>query len=191
MRFDSLAIAGAWLVRIEPHVDERGFFARTFCANEFAAHGLPSVMVQESVSYNEKRGTLRGLHFQWAPSREAKLVRCVRGRLYDVLVDLRPTSETYLRSVGVELDADGHQAVFIPHGVAHGFLTLEDRTEVFYEMSDVFAPDLAGGFRWNDPAFGIEWPEPVRVISERDATYEAFDRAGFEARWSRGMTAAE
>jgi dTDP-4-dehydrorhamnose 3,5-epimerase len=186
MRFGPLPIDGAMLVRIEPQRDPRGFFARTFCAAEFAEHKLPTAALQASVSYNERAGTVRGMHFQWPPSREAKLVRCLRGRLCDVLLDLRPQSGSYLRHVAVDLDEDNRDAVFIPHGVAHGFQTLSARTEVLYQMTDVYAPQLAAGLRWNDPAFAIQWPmtEDI-VISERDVAYPDFDRQGFEAELRR------
>jgi dTDP-4-dehydrorhamnose 3,5-epimerase len=182
MRFESLPIDGAMLVRIEPQRDARGFFARIYCAAQFGAQGLPTEAVQTSVSFNEHPGTVRGIHFQWPPSREAKLVRCLRGRLCDVLLDLRPQSSSYLRHVAVTLDEDNRDAVFIPHGVAHGFQTLAGRTEVQYQMTDSYAPQLAAGVRWNDPAFAIRWPmsEPI-VISDRDATYPDFDRRHFEA----------
>src|ERR1700674_1685520 len=150
MRFEPLAIDGAALVRIEPQTDSRGFFARTFCVEEFAAAGLPTRAVQASVSYNERAGTVRGMHFQWPPSQEGKLVRCIRGRLHDVLLDLRPRSSTYLQHCAVTLDEENRDAVFIPPGIAHGFQTLVPRTEVLYQMSDRFAPELAAGVRWND-----------------------------------------
>jgi dTDP-4-dehydrorhamnose 3,5-epimerase len=186
MRFEPLAIAGAVLVQLERMSDERGFFARTFCVEQFAEQGLPTAAVQSSVSFNQRVGTVRGIHFQWPPSKEAKLVRCVRGGVLDVLLDLRPHSASYLRHVAVELDEDNHAAVFIPHGVAHAFQTLRERSEVLYQMSDVYAPVLAAGVRWNDPAFGIKWPiTDGVVISERDATYPDFDRRGFEAELNR------
>jgi dTDP-4-dehydrorhamnose 3,5-epimerase len=185
MRFEPLPIDGAMLIRIEPQPDSRGFFARTYCAAEFAAHDLPTAALQASISYNEHPGTVRGMHFQWPPSREAKLVRCLRGRLCDVLLDLRPRSPSYLEHIAVNLDEDSRDAVFIPHGVAHGFQTLAARTEVLYQMTDVYAPQLAAGWRWNDPAFAIRWPmtEGI-VISDRDATYPDFDRSHFEAELS-------
>jgi dTDP-4-dehydrorhamnose 3,5-epimerase len=180
MLFENLEIPGAAVVRIERKTDPRGFFARTFCAGEFSSHGLPHEMVQASISYNEHRGTIRGLHFQRPPSREGKLVRCIRGRLFDVLLDLRPDSPTYLQHRSVMLDDDSRAAVFIPHGVAHGFQTLSERAEVLYLMSDFYAPDLGAGVRWNDPAFAIEWPLEAAIISERDAGYPSFDRSAFE-----------
>jgi dTDP-4-dehydrorhamnose 3,5-epimerase len=185
MRFEALDIAGAMLVRIERHVDERGFFARSFCAQEFAAHGLPTEAVQASISFNARAGTIRGMHFQWPPSKEAKLVRCVRGRICDVLLDLRPDSASYLQHVALTLDEENRDAVFIPHGIAHGFQTLADSTEVLYQMNDYFAPDLAVGVRWNDPAFGIAWPRETTVISERDSGCKDFDRVAFEKELAR------
>jgi dTDP-4-dehydrorhamnose 3,5-epimerase len=169
------------LIGIEPLRDERGFFARTLCAREFADAGLSTAFVQSSTSFSERRGTVRGMHFQWPPSREAKLVRCVRGALIDVLLDLRPHSSSYLRHVAVELNAQNRGAVFIPHGVAHGFQTLADATEVHYQMTDWYAPELGGGVRWNDAAFGIQWPlETDIVISNKDEAYPDFDRRAFE-----------
>ncbi len=186
MKFEALAVHGAFVVGIERNVDERGFFARTFCVQEFADAGLPANVVQASVSFNERRGTVRGMHFQWPQSRECKLVRCVKGSLFDVLLDLRPDSPTYLRHASVRLDEDNHDAVFIPHGIAHGFQTLADATEVSYQMTDTYAPALAAGVRWNDPRFGIEWPITQGiVISERDANYADFDRQPFEAELAR------
>jgi dTDP-4-dehydrorhamnose 3,5-epimerase len=185
MLFEALDIAGAALVKIEPKADARGFFARTFCAREFAVHGLPAAFVQTSLSYNERRGTVRGLHFQWPPSREGKLVRCIRGALLDVLLDLRPDSPSYLRHCAIQLAEQSGDAVFIPHGIAHGFQTLTDQTEVLYQMTDFFAPHLSSGVRWNDPAFGIRWPIADIVISERDELCARFDRAQFEAERAR------
>jgi dTDP-4-dehydrorhamnose 3,5-epimerase len=190
MRFEPLgSIDGAALVRIEPHPDERGFFARTFCVQEFAAVGLPTAALQASVSYNERTGTVRGMHFQWPPSQEGKLVRCIRGRLYDVLLDLRPRSPSYLQHVGVILDEDNRDAVFIPPGIAHGFQTQLPRTEVLYQMTDNYAPELAAGVRWNDPAFAIRWPMSRIVISERDAAYPDFDAREFERELQRRSAA--
>ncbi|MFO1313567.1 MAG: dTDP-4-dehydrorhamnose 3,5-epimerase [Burkholderiales bacterium] len=182
MYFEALRIDAAWRVAIERHEDERGFFARTFCVDEFAAAGLPTAVVQTSLSYNAKRGTLRGMHFQWPPSREGKLVRCLRGAVHDVLLDLRPESASYLQHTALVLDDDRRDAVFIPAGVAHGFQTLTDDAEVLYQMTDAYAPDLAAGVRWNDRAFGLAWPmKAPSVISPRDEAYPDFDRAAFEA----------
>jgi dTDP-4-dehydrorhamnose 3,5-epimerase len=181
MLFAELTVAGAALVRMERHADTRGFFARTWCAREFAQAGLPSAFVQSSISHNNRRGTLRGMHFQWPPSQEAKLVRCIRGALLDVLLDLRPGSPSYLAHCAVELTAENGDAVFIPHGVAHGFQTLADCTEILYQMTDFYAPALSTGVRWNDPAFAIRWPLKDTVISERDAHCPLFERAAFEA----------
>jgi dTDP-4-dehydrorhamnose 3,5-epimerase len=190
MRFEPLeTIDGAALVRIEPNADSRGFFARTFCVQEFAAAGLPTAVVQASLSYNERPGTVRGLHFQWPPSQEGKLVRCIRGRLYDVLLDLRPVSPTYLQHIGVTLDEDNRVAVFIPPGIAHGFQTLLPHTEVLYQMTDKYAPALAAGVRWNDPAFSVRWPIAEIVISERDAGYPDFDARQFERELERRRSA--
>lgn len=188
MRFEPLEIPDAALVHLEPHPDLRGFFARSVCVEEFAAHGLPTVFVQSSISYNRRRGTVRGLHFQWPPSREGKLIRCVRGVVLDVLLDLRPASATYLTHRAVRLDENNRDAVFVPSGVAHGFQTLADDTEILYQMTDFHAPDLAAGLRWNDPALGIAWPQTADVvISARDAAYPDFDRGRFESELSRRM----
>jgi dTDP-4-dehydrorhamnose 3,5-epimerase len=182
MLFEALELSGAALVKMERHCDERGFFARSVCVEEFQAHGLPGGFVQSSVAWNSRRGTVRGMHFQWPPSREGKLVRCLRGAIYDVLLDLRPAETTYLKHRAVVLDQDNRDAVFIPSGVAHGFQTLADDCEVLYQMTDSHAPALAAGVRWNDAAFGINWPIAGSiVIAERDATYADFDRRSFEA----------
>jgi dTDP-4-dehydrorhamnose 3,5-epimerase len=167
-------IAGAFVVEPQPHVDERGFFARTWCADEFAAHGLTARLVQASVSYNRRRGTLRGLHYQLAPHAETKLVRCTRGAIWDVIVDLRPDSPTYRGHTAVVLDADNRLALYVPEGCAHGFQTLADDSEVLYQMSASHAPESARGVRWDDPAFAIMWPPADRIISERDRRYPDF-----------------
>jgi dTDP-4-dehydrorhamnose 3,5-epimerase len=187
MRLEPLALDGAWLITPEPAADERGFFARIICVTEFASHNLNGAFVQSSISYNRKRGTFRGMHFQWPPSREAKLVRCVRGSICDILLDLRPGSPTFRRQAQVTLDDVSRNAVYIPWGFAHGFQTLADHTEVQYHMTDEFRPDLADGLRWDDPAFDIVLPEPVRVIAPRDSTYPLFDLAVYEARFRSGV----
>jgi dTDP-4-dehydrorhamnose 3,5-epimerase len=172
--FTATEPAGVVIIEPERVEDERGFFARSFCAREFAARGLDPRVAQCNVSFNRTRGTLRGLHFQHPPHTETKLVRCTRGALYDVAVDLRPDSPTFLVHIAVELSARNGRMLYVPEGFAHGFQTLEDDTEVFYQMSAAFSPDAAGGVRWNDPAFAIEWPLEVSAISERDRTYPDF-----------------
>ena len=175
MLFDATPIAGVVRVRIERREDERGFFARTYCDKEFAAAGLASCSVQSSISYNRKAGTVRGMHFQWPPSREAKLVRCVHGGIFDVALDLRPDSKTFKQHVAFELRDDSRDALYIAPGLAHGFQTLTTDAEVLYQMSDFYAPQLAAGVRWNDPAFGIQWPVSEVTIVDRDREYPNFD----------------
>lgn len=170
-------ISGVFEIDIEPNGDERGFFARTWCSQEFARHGLKPELVQCSVSFNHKKGTLRGLHYQAEPHPEAKLVRCTSGAIYDVAVDLRQQSPTFKKWIGVELSAENRKSLYIPEGCAHGFLTLRDNSEIFYQMSEFYHPDLSRGVRWNDPAFAVCWPAEVEVISERDRTYPDFDPA--------------
>ncbi|MEJ2408775.1 MAG: dTDP-4-dehydrorhamnose 3,5-epimerase [Novosphingobium sp.] len=174
MKFIATNVDGA--VVVEPRVltDERGTFVRTFCAETFAEQGLPTVFPQCNISTNVRRGTLRGLHFQIAPETEAKLVRATHGRVFDVALDLRAGSPSYLKWAAVELDAARHNAFYIPAGCAHGFLTLEDDSALFYHMSAAYAPELARGVRWDDPAFAIDWPFAPEVISARDASYPDF-----------------
>jgi dTDP-4-dehydrorhamnose 3,5-epimerase len=171
MKFTETKLAGAFIVEPEPREDTRGFFARTFCAREFAEKGLSSGFVQCSVSMTRERGAVRGLHYQIAPAAEAKLVRCVAGALLDVIVDLRPESKTYLQHVGVELTARNRRALYVPEMFAHGFQTLESDTEVFYQISAFFAPDLARGLRFDDPKLAIKWPLPVMNMSEKDRNW--------------------
>jgi dTDP-4-dehydrorhamnose 3,5-epimerase len=175
MIFVETELPGVFAIEIEPKPDERGFFARTWCQNELAEQGLDSHLVQCSLSYNTKKGTLRGMHFQAAPHGETKLVRCSKGAIYDVALDLRHDSKTYRRWIGVTLTAEKRNALYIPKGCAHGFLTLVDDSEVFYQMSDFYHADSARGVRWNDPAFGIVWPGKVEIISPRDANYPDFE----------------
>ena len=174
MKFTATEIPGVVVVEIEPLEDERGFFARGFCAEEFAAQGLTSAFVQTNIAFNAARGTLRGLHYQASPAPEPKLVRCTRGAIFDVAVDLRRGSPSYRRWCGYELSAANHRALHIPEGCAHGLLTLEDDTEVCYLMGAAYDPALARGVRWNDPAFAIDWPFAPAVISERDAAFPNF-----------------
>jgi dTDP-4-dehydrorhamnose 3,5-epimerase len=172
--FTETKLKGAFIIEPERLEDERGFFARTWCEREAAAYGFTPRWVQTNISFNKKKGTLRGLHYQAAPYEEAKMVRCTMGMIYDVIVDLRADSQTFMQWFAVELTAENRKALFIPEGLAHGFLTLEDNTEVFYQMSEFYAPEYARGVRWNDPAFGIQWPAEVQIISERDRQYPSF-----------------
>jgi dTDP-4-dehydrorhamnose 3,5-epimerase len=174
MIFSPTAIAGVVIVDPERHVDDRGFFARTWCADEFAAAGLPTELAQCSVSWNEQCHTLRGMHWQAAPHGEGKLVRCTRGAIHDVVVDLRPDSPSYLAAVAVGLDEENRRALFIPPGVAHGFLTLSAGSEVYYQMDTPYVLAAARGARWDDPAFAIAWPHEPTAISDRDRTYPDF-----------------
>ena len=175
MIFEETILKGAFLIKPERLEDERGFFARVWCRKEFDAHGLGTTLVQCNVSFNASKGTLRGMHYQAPPHEEAKLVRCTMGAIYDVIVDLRMNSPTYRRHVGEVLSAENRNMFYIPEGFAHGFITLEDRTEVFYQMSAFYDAESARGVRWNDPAFGILWPAEVTVISERDRNYPDFE----------------
>jgi|ERR1051326_8878220 dTDP-4-dehydrorhamnose 3,5-epimerase len=174
MIFRNTKLQGVIEIGLDLKSDDRGFFARSWCENEFIDHGLNPRLAQCNVSFNHKKGTLRGIHFQEAPHGEAKLVRCTQGAIFDVAVDLRPQSPTFRQWHGVVLSADNHQMLYIPEGCGHGFLTLTDGAEIFYQMSEFYHPESARGIRWNDPAIGIEWPEEVKVISERDRTYPDF-----------------
>jgi dTDP-4-dehydrorhamnose 3,5-epimerase len=173
--FEQTRLSGAFFVDLERREDSRGFFARTWCANEFADHGLTTEVVQANVSFNPRQGTLRGMHFQRAPHAETKLVRCTRGAIYDVVVDLRRDSDTYKEWVGVELSADNRRALFVPEGFAHGYQTLVPDAEVFYQVSEYYTPGAEGGVRWDDPAFGIEWPDPDNpFLSDKDRSWPDF-----------------
>jgi dTDP-4-dehydrorhamnose 3,5-epimerase len=174
MRFHETKLSGVFEIHIEPYTDGRGFFARSWCSKEFENNGLNPALVQCSISFNARRGTLRGMHYQVAPFQEAKVVRCTRGSAYDVALDLRVGSATFKQWTAVVLTAARRNMFYIPEGCAHGFLTLEDDTEVFYQMSEFYAPEVARGVRWSDPAFQIRWPADVAVISERDRTYPNF-----------------
>lgn len=164
-------IPGAFEIRLEPKSDERGFFARTWCQKEFESYGLDSRLAQCSVSFNARTRTLRGMHYQSAPYEETKVVRCTRGAVYDVVVDLRPSSRTYKNWASVVLTANERNMIYVPKGCGHGFLTLEDETEVLYQISEFYDPESARGVRWDDPAFRIEWPAEPMVLSERDRAY--------------------
>lgn len=174
MKFEPTALPGVMLVRAEPVEDARGVFARSFCADEFRAQGLDARVAQASFSVTSRRGTLRGMHWQAAPWAEAKLVRCVRGKVYDVALDLRPSSLAFCKWVAFELAAGNRDALYLPEGVAHGFQALEDDVELHYQMSAPYHPEAGRGVRWNDPAFGIAWPIANPQLSERDASYPDF-----------------
>lgn len=174
MKFIETRLKGAYLIVAEPIGDERGIFARTFCRNTFIEHGLDPAIAQCNTSYNNHKGTLRGMHYQAEPHEEAKLVRCTHGAIYDVIVDLRRGSPTYCHWASADLTADNRQALYIPKGFAHGFQTLEDDSEVFYQMSDFYAPECARGVRWNDAVFNIQWPYPDPIISIKDKSYGDF-----------------
>ena len=176
MEFTETPLAGAWVVDVSPMSDDRGFFARAWCADEFAEHSMEPKLVQANMSHNHMKGTLRGMHYQVSPYEETKFVRCIRGAIYDVIIDLRPESKTYRQWFGAELTAENRKALFVPRGFAHGFQTLSDDAEVFYQVSEFYTPGAESGIRYSDPAFNIKWPEAVTVISEKDANWPDFDQ---------------
>lgn len=175
MIFRETKLPGTFEIEVEPKADERGLFARTWCRREFADRGLKAEVAQCSLSFNPRKGTLRGMHFQVAPHGETKVVRCTRGAIYDVVLDLRPKSPTFKDWVAIVLSAETRKTVYVPEGCAHGFLTLEDKTEVCYQISEFHDMELARGVRFDDPAFQIDWPEKIEVISERDRNYPSFE----------------
>ena len=174
MRFTATPIQGVYVIDLEPVEDHRGFFARTYCDDEFRARGLETHFAQASIAFTARRGTLRGMHYQREPYGEVKLVRCTRGAVYDAVIDLRPHSATFRQWFAVELTADNRRMLYVPAGFAHGYQTLQDDTEISYQMSTPYHPEAAAGVRWNDPAFGVSWPIDVTVIAERDAAYPDF-----------------
>ena len=175
MKFTETKLKGAYVIEVEPIADERGFFARSWCQKEFAEHGLNPNLVQCNISFNLKKGTLRGMHYQAEPHGEAKLVRCIKGGIYDVIIDLRPDSLTFQEWFGIELNSENRKMIYIPEGMAHGCQTLADNTEVFYQMSEFYYSELARGVRWDDASFRIDWPEiSQRVISEKDRNFSDF-----------------
>ena len=177
MNFIATKLPGAFVIEPERFADERGFLACAWSARAFTEHNLSAPFVECNISYNRRRGTLRGMHFQRAPHAQAKLVRCTRGAIYDVIIDLRPDAPTFKQWLGVELTAENRRMLYVPEAFAHGFQTLTDDTELYYQMSDVYAPECAAGVRWNDPAFGIEWPDndgQARIIIARDEQYPDF-----------------
>ena len=175
MKFDPLPLHGAYRIELEPMEDERGFFSRSFCQKEFSSHGLPYAIRQSNISYNPKMRTLRGMHFQKPPHSEPKLVRCIHGCIYDVMVDLRPDSATFCQHYAWEMDAADLLAVYVPPQFAHGFITLTSEVLIHYEMFESFHPEFATGFRYDDPVFDIEWPVEPEVISEKDQNWSPFN----------------
>lgn len=175
MIFTPTELKDAYIIDIDRRSDSRGFFARGWCQNEFEAHGLNPRVVQVNFSHNTTRGTLRGMHFQKAPYREVKLVRCTRGAIYDVIIDIRPDSPTFKRWIGVELTEDNYRMLYVPEGFAHGYITLQDTCDVAYQVSQFYTPGAEGGLRYNDPAFGVEWPVAIEVISEKDASWPLYE----------------
>lgn len=171
MKFEPTAITGAFIIDLEPHGDERGFFARTFCRREFEKLGIDPHIAQCNLCHNRYAGTIRGLHYQASPSAESKLIRCIRGAIHDVIVDLRPNSPSYLAKVAVDLSAENRRALFVPALCAHGYQTLVDDTEIFYQAADFYAPDCERGLRYNDPALHLTWPLPVSHLSSKDANW--------------------
>ena len=168
MIFRETKLQGAFIIGVEKREDDRGFFARAWCKKEFDEHGLTASMVQSNIAFSKRKGTLRGLHYQSAPYGEVKVVRCTRGSLYDVLVDVRPGSPTYRQWIGVELTSENHKMTYIPEGFAHGYQTLEDNTEVMYQVSQFYFPDFERGIRYDDPGIGIDWPHMVKILSDKD-----------------------
>jgi dTDP-4-dehydrorhamnose 3,5-epimerase len=168
MIFNKTALWGAYIIDLEPRPDERGFFARAFCQKEFEAHGLKPVIAQANVAFNHKKGTLRGMHFQFPPAAETKVVRCTRGAILDIIVDLRPESPTFLQHISVELSEDNHRGLYVPERFAHGYQVLRDNTETSYQVGEFYTPGSEGGLMYNDPRLGLSWPLPVTVISEKD-----------------------
>ena len=174
MKFTETKIPGVFVIALERHEDDRGWFARAWCREEFAAHGLPTDLAQTNLSHNTQRGTVRGMHFQTAPNAEVKLIRCVAGVVHDIALDLRPESPTFKQSVATELSADNGLAIFLPEGIAHGFQTLTDNATLFYQMNTPYASESASGVRWDDAAFQIEWPIAEAIVCERDAAFPDF-----------------
>ena len=186
MIFTETRLRGAFILDIEPHADNRGFFARVFCQNEFKQHGLKPVIAQANVAFNKWKGTVRGMHFQYPPAPETKLVRATRGAILDIIVDLRPESPTYLQNVSVELSADNHRALYVPERFAHGYQVLEDATETSYQVGEFYTPSAEGGLRFDDRRLGLKWPLPIGEISAKDSAWRKLDE--MEPELKRRMT---
>lgn len=191
MIFHETKLKGAYVIELERRQDERGYFARGFCQNEFKAHGLNPAVAQGSIASNHRKGTLRGMHFQFLPAAESKLVRCTRGAIYDIVIDLRPESPTYLQHFGVELNEDNQRALYVPERFAHGYQTLRDNTDATYQMAEFYTPDAEGGLMYNDPGLALAWPLPVSAISDRDQKFRPYSEVETELkrRMSLGQTA--
>ncbi len=174
MKFIETALADAYIIELEKYEDARGYFARSYCRNEFRDRGLLDIFVQSNISFNKIKGTLRGMHYQAEPYGEVKVVSCFQGKIYDVIIDLRPDSNTYCKWISVTLSSDNGKLLYIPKGFAHGFQTLEDNTMVHYQMGEFYKPEYARGVRWNDPRFAIKWPLNVEIVSEKDGSYQDF-----------------
>jgi dTDP-4-dehydrorhamnose 3,5-epimerase len=190
MRFTETPLGDVWIIDLDRHEDHRGYFARAFCAREFAEHGITAQVVQSNLSYSARRGTVRGMHFQYPPAAENKLVRCISGAIVDVVVDLRPESPTYLQHTSVELSTRNHRSIVVPPRFAHGFMSLTDDAEVLYLVSEFYTPAEAGGLRWDDPALGIEWPGPMTTISDQDASWPDLARQRARIETSMRLTEA-
>lgn len=182
MYFTETKLEGAFVIEIDRKEDNRGFFARVFCQHEFEEHGLEPVIAQANIAFNRRAGTMRGMHFQYPPATETKLVRCNRGAILDIIVDLRPESPTYLDHIAVELSADNHRALYVPGRFAHGYQVLEDMTETSYQVGEFYAPGHEGGLRYDDPALGLSWPLPVSEISEKDTGWPSLSEIEAEVR---------
>jgi dTDP-4-dehydrorhamnose 3,5-epimerase len=180
MIFTPTRLQGAFIIDLERREDSRGFFARAFCQNEFAQHGLKPVIAQANIAFNKRKGTLRGMHFQYPPAAETKLVRCTRGTILDIIVDLRPESATFLQHIAVELSADNSRSLYVPERFGHGYQALEAGTETSYQVGEFYTPSTEGGLRFDDPALGLSWPLPVEEISPKDAAWDYFDKVGPE-----------
>ncbi len=187
MIFTETELKGAYIIDLEQRADSRGFFARAFCQKEFEEHGLKPLIAQANVAFNHRKGTLRGMHFQFPPAAETKVVRCTRGAILDIIVDLRPESPTYLQHIAVELNEDNHRALFVPERFAHGYQALEDKTETSYQVGEFYTPGVEGGLLYNDPRLALHWPLPVTVISEKDQLWKTLDtqEAELKTRMSR------
>ena len=188
MRFFETKLQGAFIVEVEERSDNRGFFGRTFCQEEFAAHGLKTSIAQANMSFNHSAGTLRGMHFQFPPAAETKFIRCPLGALYDVIIDLRPESPTYGEHIGVELNQENHKALYVPERFGHGFITLRDNTAATYQVGEFYTPGLEGGLRYDDPDLGIEWPMVPTLLSDKDQAWAPFaeQKATIEANMVKG-----